>query len=355
MLQIRIATTPEEKEAVYRSRYAIYVEEMGRYQAVADHARKRLADPEDDYSWIVYAHDGTNVVASTRLTWGGDGFSERQIAQYGLESFLDEIPATAMVVGERTMICQAWRGGGLFVALSEGTRELTAQHDVRVVFGACEPHLLSFYAEYQRPYAARNVNSAETGYLIPLIAFPGGPEALSDLGDGPGTPRCVRDALDCTGTVSSPLWSDPATYWQDLRGALATLAQPPGGLFDGFTDDEIECCAARSNIIDCARGDRVLKEGGTARNVFVVLAGALEVSTKGHVVGAVLPGEVFGETAFLLQQPRGFDVDVVSEDTRILSLSERSLRALTDKHPVVAAKLLTNIGKTLCRRLQKAG
>src|SRR5581483_12277560 len=65
-----LATTPEEEEAVYRFRYSVYVEEMGRYQGTADHAGRRLVEPEDDHSLIFFATDGDEVVATARLTWG---------------------------------------------------------------------------------------------------------------------------------------------------------------------------------------------------------------------------------------------------------------------------------------------
>jgi hypothetical protein len=56
-----------------------------------------------------------------------------------------------------------------------------------------------------------------------------------------------------------------------------------------------------------------------------------------------------------LHGSRTFDVDALADGTRILSLSERTLRNLTEDAPVVAAKLLTNVSKVLCRRLSKAG
>src|SRR5437016_839227 len=126
MIEIRIAGTPEEKEAAYRFRYSVYVEEMGRYQSTADHDNKRLSDPEDEHSWIIYAHDGTNVVGSLRITWGRHGFSPRQIEQYGLRPFVDELPAEVLAVGERTMISPTWRGGDLFTEMSDRSRELTS-------------------------------------------------------------------------------------------------------------------------------------------------------------------------------------------------------------------------------------
>ena len=48
------ARTEEEKEAVYRFRYEVYVAEMGRYQNVADHKRRRFREPEDDSARIFY-------------------------------------------------------------------------------------------------------------------------------------------------------------------------------------------------------------------------------------------------------------------------------------------------------------
>src|SRR5262249_5545280 len=76
--EVGVAQTEDEKEAVYRFRYTVYVEEMGRYQGSADHEGRRLVEPEDVESFIVYARDAGEVVGTARLTWGGTGFSPRQ-------------------------------------------------------------------------------------------------------------------------------------------------------------------------------------------------------------------------------------------------------------------------------------
>ena len=55
-VEVRIAATDAEREAVFRFRYEVYVEELGRYRGLADHEHRRLVDAEDDHSWIVYAH-----------------------------------------------------------------------------------------------------------------------------------------------------------------------------------------------------------------------------------------------------------------------------------------------------------
>jgi CRP-like cAMP-binding protein len=98
----------------------------------------------------------------------------------------------------------------------------------------------------------------------------------------------------------------------------------------------------------------VLKKGGVARNIFVVLDGTLEARDDERVIGVIRNGEVFGEMAFLLEQPRSVDVYAASDSVRVLSLSESTIRKMIAADPDVAAKLLFNISKMLCVRIVKA-
>ena len=351
MINIRMATTTEEREAIYRFRYSVYVEEMGRYTATADHDHRRLVDPEDEYSWNYFAHDGSAVVASHRCTWGGHGFSARQVAQYGLEPFLDELPARVLLVGERTMVAATHRGTNVGAELADGARLPASAQDCGVVFGACEPHLISYYARLGTvPYAPRNINSDESGYLIPLVAFPRGTGVLGELGSGRGTPRCIQQVIEGECAVTSSAVVGEPAYWENLADTLRELRARPRSLFEGLTDGEIRRCVARSSVIACHAGDRVLKRGGTAHNIFVVLTGQLEARDGRTIIGGLTAGDVFGEAAFLLGRPRTLDVYAVDPGTRILSLSERVLRDVMSDHPRLATKLLVNISRVLCER-----
>jgi CRP-like cAMP-binding protein len=53
---------------------------------------------------------------------------------------------------------------------------------------------------------------------------------------------------------------------------------------------------------------------------------------------------------YLLEQPRAADFQAAT-DARILSLSEGTLRKLIASDPDVAAQLLLNVSKMLCRRI----
>ena len=126
------ADTDEDKEAVYRFRYSVYVEEMGRYQDTADHEGKRLVEPEDERSFIFYARDEDgDVVGTARLSWGGSGFTQRQIEEYGLAPFLAELPPAHVALGERVMVRPDLRGTGLVEEVLQCRDETALEHDVR--------------------------------------------------------------------------------------------------------------------------------------------------------------------------------------------------------------------------------
>ena len=349
------ATTPEELAAVQRLRYAVYVEEMHRYDGVAGEDEHRFAEPEDEHSIVLYARVGDEVVAATRMTCGDGGFSARQVEQYQMAPFLAEIPAELIGVGERNTVLPAYRGSGLLDQLALYCGDVLGD-SLRVVFGCCEPHLLSMYLRMgQRTYAEHNITSPPAGYRSPLVAFGPDVDALRGVGadTAPGElPACVESVLARGGSVRTEALTAPDEYWAEIRQTLEMLDAQRPTAFDGFTDDETHRCVERSTIIECAAGDRVLKRGGTARNVFVVLDGTLEVrDAEGRIVNVLQAGDTFGEMAFLLETTRSFDVDAATDDTRVLSLSEGALRTMIAEDPTIAAKLLLNVAKMLSVRL----
>jgi hypothetical protein len=360
-LEVFRAESEVDREKLFRFRYSVYVEEMGRYKGSADHAGRRLVEPEDAHSVLYGARLDGELVGTARTTFGADGFSGRQVEQYRLAPFLAEVPVKLMAVGERLMVASHLRGSTVTSKLWELTNRDLVAAGVRLLFGNCEPHLLSLYlSSGGRTYAERNVNSPEAGYLIPLLFLLGDVGSLAaeighvDAGGAPSLPAAVDAALTRTGGVSSAALSAPDEYWTQLEARLDRLGPQQTDAFAGMDKSEVTECITRSNIIECARGDRVLKEGGSSHNLFLVLGGTLEVRHRGQFLDVLAPGDVFGEMAFLLELPRQSDVYAATDGVRILSLSDGTLRTLMDERPALAAKLLFNISRMLCGRLIKS-
>lgn len=365
-LKFGIAETKDQREAVYRLRYDVYVEEMGRYQTVADHDRRMLYEDVDEQSRIAFAELDGEIVATGRVTWGGDApIPQRMVDQYQLAPFLAEVPQSAICVGERAMVRPHLRGSDVLLRMMGNGMQFANENRIQLTFGDCEPHLLNLYLGLgQRTYAKTNVNSAEAGYLIPIVTVIEDYEYfkhlnspllpyLRDFGADARIPACIKRALDEGSAVRSRLHETSASYWTAVHSALSELESQRIGALDGFTEDEAARCLEKSTIIDCRAGDRVLKKGGVARNLFVVLDGTLEVRDEDGIHAVLTAGDVFGEMAFLLERPRTRDVYAVADGTRILSLSEAQLKKLTSSDPAIAAHLLLNISKMLCLRLLK--
>ena len=170
---IHLAESDDEKEAVYRLRYDIYVEEMGRFRGLADHAGRRLVEPEDATARIFYGAepDGT-VVATMRLCWGGDApFSQRLIEQLPARAVPGRDGARAdrdrrarhghpAAARERRSIARSATSRGAFAS----------EKRIELIFGACEPHLLSLYVgQGARTFSKKNINSPEVGFVIPIV------------------------------------------------------------------------------------------------------------------------------------------------------------------------------------------
>jgi CRP-like cAMP-binding protein len=140
-------------------------------------------------------------------------------------------------------------------------------------------------------------------------------------------------------------------YWPRVEDALRNQGPPEHNIFADLKESEIRRCVARSHLIGCATGDRVVTAGGPAHNLFVVLKGTLEVRHHGQLVNTLGPGDVFGEMAFLLDRPRQYDVYAATPDVQILTLSDGELRRLIAEEHALASKLLLNLSRILCERL----
>jgi predicted GNAT family N-acyltransferase len=362
------AVTEDERAAIYRQRYDIYVEEMQRYREIADHDRRWLKEPVDDVSRLFYAVRDGKLVGSIRLTLGKDApLSHRLIGKYSLAPFLEEVGADALIVGERFMVDKAWRGTDVLFQMLTAYVQLVNEERIQLMIGDCEPHLLNVYQALGfRPYDAANINSPDAGYLIPLVIVAEDMDYLrrlksplvkvmTDFGDDHRVPDCVDRLVNKPSGVTSERLVEIADYWQEVYGALEDLEAHRVGIFDGMSDDQAQLCLAKSAIIDCQPGDRILKKGNTAQNLFVLLSGAIEVRNGDDVVAVILPGEVFGEIAFLLGRARTADVFAAAEGARIVSFSETVIRGMTDSDPAAAAHLMTNVSKMLCWRLVRDG
>lgn len=130
------------------------------------------------------------------------------------------------------------------------------------------------------------------------------------------------------------------------------------GLFGGLDDETLTVLARELPTSHADIGTVVVREGDQAREMYVIVAGELEVvklGRGGEVRVALLgPGGWFGEMAILDVQPRSATVRAVAP-TMLVQLSAEHVDRLLYRRDVKAyALLIMNIARELSRRLRVA-
>jgi CRP-like cAMP-binding protein len=128
------------------------------------------------------------------------------------------------------------------------------------------------------------------------------------------------------------------------------------GLFGALSDDVLRTLATQLKRIRVPPGTAVFTEGESAREMFVVLDGEVEVmknSRRGRAqrVAVLGPNDSLGEMSIIDVQPRSATVRAVAP-TLLLRISTEDLDALY-RHDLKAYALITlNIARELSRRLR---
>ena len=355
---IHLATTDAEREAIYRLRYDIYVEEMQSVIQLADHARRMLSDADDLTARLFYAIDGDQIVGTLRLNLGKDTpFSLESEMIYDLGRFRPVVSEAHMAILSRFMVRKRYRGTRLPLQfMAEATRAAIVG-DVQLAFCDCQPHLIGLYRSLGFRSYTPVYNDPHNGILLPLVLVCGDVAHLerikspllrfiSPMAMETEVVQQLKHLLDDSSERDTD--ADTATdHWSEAYNLLSEREEKKIHFFAGLTEEKIRSIITKSHVIDCAPGDRVIVQGQVTSTLFVVLAGAAEVRVHDHIVRVVTPGNVIGEVAFLLGTPRTADVYAVGQGTRVLVLHEKTLRSLSEGSSHIGSIVLHNLAKLL--------
>jgi GNAT superfamily N-acetyltransferase len=349
-LDVRFASSPSEREAVFRLRYDVYVEELRMFGGVADHESRRLEDEHDPQSRLLLARVDGEPVGTMRLTWGGDApFPAEFRETYAPELFAHAARPDQVIFVTRFMVRPDQRGGTIPFRLIEAAMRFGLEHGVEVGLCDCQPHLLHTYFRLGFRSYHRTYNDPQMALMVPLALVIRDVEHLQ----GMRSPlrACVEgvDPTDATAAVVSCLPERPP-----VRSVTAGVSRDWGGtlrLFAGLTEDELADALAQSHVVDAEPGQLLIGRGQMTRTMYVVLDGSLDVLDGGRLVRRLGPGAAVGEIAFLLRRPRTLDVVVGATGARLLSLHEPALRELLDERSHAAAVLLLNLASSLAEQL----
>jgi CRP-like cAMP-binding protein len=141
------------------------------------------------------------------------------------------------------------------------------------------------------------------------------------------------------------------------RPAPVTIAQlREVGLFGALSDEFLEHLVTTLRVAQILPGETIFKEGDTAREMYVVLGGEMEVLKKSRRgretrVAILGPNDTFGEMSIIDMQARSATVRALGP-TILLKISTEEMDALYRHDLKSYALIILNIARDLSRRLR---
>lgn len=360
-LTCEIATTPEERYEIYRFRYSIYIEELHKSLAFADHRQKLLRDEIDDHATIFYVRDGARIVGTVRSLNAGDYLPASYNQWFDIDR-LKAIPRRDFNFTSRMMIEASYRGTAVAHIMIGRGYEAGRLEGCWLNLIHCAPCLVALYEKLgYRRIGTRIVNTdvgqhltmalvgddltylgAIRSSLLPLASrYPG------DSGHG----QWFKDTFPEHQQPASAKLFGLVNFTSQLAHRLVSETGP---LLDGISVDEIGATLKQAAVLRVHPGDFVVRKGELGSEFFLILEGVAEAQSPVNGARVVLrtmgKGDVFGELAVLGSGRRSADV-VALTHLELLVLTADFLERITTQHPAIASKLFLNLSKVLAERL----
>ena len=360
-ITLRFGETEADREAIYRLRYEIYVEEMGYAFPGVDHKARRLADPLARPTRMLMAEEAGKLVGTLAFDWGAEcAFTDEERGIYRFSDFVAVVGDENIMIASRFMTSPTHRDTDLPARLLDRMFGFALDNDVRLLFADCRPHLINNYLRLGFRTFAKTYNDPTVGMLAPLVFVIDDVAHLERIrsrlaplfrAKRPGQPDAAVANILALLPRATPvqLLSNPAGS-PDWSGLESTLVEDEVSIFHGMEPAEVARLIEMSPVINCAPGDRIIAQDLAERSVFVILEGAAEVIRDGHLIALMTRGAVFGEIAFLLGIDRTADVIAIG-DTKVIALRERALNELIASESKLAARFLLNLARIACLKL----
>ncbi len=365
--QIAIARGAMEKKEIFRFRYRVLVDELHQSPDEADHDKKALRDSLDDTAIHMYMTVDGKVIASVRLNLVKLSPVPDELRQaYALDRF-DAFPGDKISLTSQLMISEKWRKSSVPAVLLGATYKLARQQGILLDFCHCAPYLVPLYEQLGYRRYTDNFVDKTAGYVMPLVLLtedidylkacrsPFFKLAAQYRNDGKTAAWFLREFPDrASETPRGGLTDDD--FWRLLTDKLHQIPLISIPLLKGLTYEEAKSFLKVGTVLQSREGDMIVRVGDIGNEMFVLLAGAVEVrmvdgAGNEHVLCTLGQGEVFGEVAFLSTTPRSANV-VALADCEVLVLTQQFFEKVMESMPAITAKVLFNMALILCERLK---
>jgi N-acyl-L-homoserine lactone synthetase len=366
--KVHRAETREEREAIYRFRYHIYVEELEKGFLEVDHERRMIHDDEDESpgSVLFYTQSKGEVTGTVRAVIWQPGRVPTNIQERFSFRLFPKIDQLVTCETSRLLIDRSVRGSLILPALSRAMYEHMIEQEVALVFAYCAPGLVRAYRKLgYRPYSGELVCNQD-GVRVPLVGVLSDLDYLQRVGSpvvplvkqhfGPGAREPLdlgpyREVLD-PGPL--PFEVEPEVVWNRLQEQLLNESDDEyraKTLLDTLPEEAIRTLASKGFIMDVPADRTVVRQDLIEKEMFFILEGAFVVEAGERVLAHLHRGDVFGEIALLVDDGRRTATIRSVTEGRVLVLRRRFLEELMRDDPGLSSRILFNLSRILAERM----
>jgi MFS superfamily sulfate permease-like transporter len=192
-----------------------------------------------------------------------------------------------------------------------------------------------------------------------LISYLKDNPSLSDFLKAMGVYKTLGKDCFFPDTDAALEWAEDNVLTRSLEiaGASDRIQLEQMDILRDFTPQEIHDFKQKLTRKTFSKGEIIVKEGDTDRNLFLLAKGLVSVrirlaeSDRNKRLITYSPGVTFGEMAFLDGSPRSADV-WSDEDSETYVLSPAEFGVLQKKSPQIAIKLIRNMALEISDRLR---
>ena len=363
---IQVARRDEDRERIFRFRYDVYVTEMGKSPAEADHQKKIIRDELDEDAHLLYAEDEGQIVGTVRLNCRSkkkfpDVWEQRYDIEKFAPSFGDHISMTS-----RMMVARDYRGSSVPAALVGAVYSAGREMGSKFDFCNCAPSLLEFYEQIGFRRFTDGFVDEDNGYHVPLVMVVRDTQYLRQVRSPlyrvarnfehePETGAWFQETFPSHAGIANSRSRNTEEFWKQLSDQLVDPPTECIPLFESLSDEEVSNFLRSGTVLSLQPGDRIIRQGDVGDEMYIILSGVAEaVSRKEdqeHSLAIMSKGQIFGEVAFISTAVRSAEVNALTE-MQVLIISKGFLNRAMRKQPEISAKVLFNLSLILAQRLR---
>lgn len=156
--------------------------------------------------------------------------------------------------------------------------------------------------------------------------------------------------------MDNPVWAYVFGPPKDKRAVIELMQTLPA--FDGLTLKELVTIERSLHVRNYSSGEKIFGEDMPGAGMYIIREGEVVITKKIDddkevQLAVITKNNFFGEMALIDESPRSASA-IAQKDTVLLAFCQPDLENLKDRNPPVAAKIITNIARLICKRLVKA-